>query len=218
LMVRLEMSEIMEEEAAREVLTITSRTNEKTEILEQQLKDTRETLSATIEELGTSNEELQASNEELMAANEELQSTNEELQSVNEELHTVNSELQVKIADLTEMTEDMDNLLSSIEIGTIFLDQDLRIRKFTPAVRDQFELMDQDIGRPLQHFNTYLGVDNIVEKASAVLREQTPVEEKITKTKGNKTREFLMRILPYRSDDGFVRGVVLTFVDLTQMA
>ncbi|MFK7926241.1 MAG: chemotaxis protein CheB [Bacteroidia bacterium] len=217
MMVSLELSEILEPIEA-EVLTVSKNVSgERNGILEQQLKDTRETLSATIEELETSNEELQASNEELMAANEELQSTNEELQSVNEELHTVNSELQVKIADLTELTDDMDNLLFSIEIGTIFLDQELRIRKFTPSVREQFELMDQDIGRPIHHFNSYLGVDNIVDKATKVLQERNPLEERISKKTPQGIRQFLMRILPYRSDDGFVRGVVITFVDLTNM-
>ena len=107
--------------------------------LEAELRHTKENLQAAIEELETSNEELQATNEELQASNEELQSTNEELQSVNEELYTVNAEYQRKIAELTELTNDMDNLLASTEVGTIFLDRQLRIRKFTPQIAETLQ-------------------------------------------------------------------------------
>ena len=120
--------------------------------LEQELLYTKENLQAAIEELQTSNEELQASNEELLASNEELQSTNEELQSVNEELYTVNAEYQRKISELIELTNDMDNLLSSTEVGSIFLDAQLRIRKFTPQIADGFKLLPRDIGRPIETF------------------------------------------------------------------
>jgi two-component system CheB/CheR fusion protein len=119
------------------------------EDLEQELQFTRENLQATIEELETSNEELQATNEELLASNEELQSTNEELQSVNEELHTVNSEHQRKIMELTELNNDMRNLMESTGIGTLFLDENLEIRKFTPQVSRLFKIVDSDIGRPV---------------------------------------------------------------------
>ena len=120
--------------------------------LEAELGTTKESLQAAIEQLEASNEELQASNEELQSSNEELQSTNEELQSVNEELYTVNAEYQRKIAELTELTNDMDNLLASTEIGTIFLDGQLRIRKFTPQVAETFGLLPHDVGRPIETF------------------------------------------------------------------
>src|SRR5262249_40273966 len=115
--------------------------------IESELHYTKENLQATLEELETSNEELQATNEELVASNEELQSTNEELHSVNEELYTVNEEYQKKIAELTELTADMDNLLTSTEVHTVFLDRQLRIRKFTPKVTESINLMPQDVGR-----------------------------------------------------------------------
>src|SRR5207244_12603685 len=115
--------------------------------LEAELGTTKESLQAAIEQLEASNEEMQASNEELQSSNEELQSTNEELQSVNEELYTVNAEYQRKISELTEMTNDMDNLLASTEIGTIFLDPELKIRKFTPQIAEAFSLVPHDVGR-----------------------------------------------------------------------
>ena len=120
--------------------------------MEAELTHTKENLQSAIEELETSNEELQASNEELQTSNEELQSTNEELQSVNEELYTVNAEYQRKIAELTELTNDMDNLLSSTEVGTIFLDKQLRIRKFTPQIAETFTLVPHDLGRSIETF------------------------------------------------------------------
>ncbi|MEZ4775146.1 MAG: chemotaxis protein CheB [Bacteroidia bacterium] len=179
--------------------------------LEQQLKDTRENLQATIEELETSNEELQASNEELMAANEELQSTNEELQSVNEELHSVNAEFQEKILHLSELSSDMDNMMSASEIGTIFLDSDMRIRKFTPAIQEYFNLMPQDIGRPISHFNTDLGIKDILKKAEEVLTKGIRFNEDITiKDKGH----YFMRILPYKTSERVIKGIVITFVNI----
>ena len=120
--------------------------------LEEELRYTKENLQATIEEMETSNEELQATNEELVASNEELQSTNEELHSVNEELYTVNAEYQRKIAELTELTDDMDNLLLSTDVGTIFLDRELCIRKFTPKIAETFNLLPQDLGRRVSTF------------------------------------------------------------------
>ena len=120
--------------ARRSEIDLDQVSREQLAALEAELRHTKENLQAAIEELETRNEELQASNEELLASNEELQSTNEELQSVNEELYTVNAEYQRKITELTELTNDMDNLLASTEVGTIFLDGQLRIRKFTPQV------------------------------------------------------------------------------------
>ncbi len=121
--------------------------------LEAELIYTKENLQAATEELETSNEELQAANEELLASNEELQSTNEELQSVNEELYSVNAEYQRKIMDLTELGNDMENLLASTDIGTIFLDRQLRIRKYTPQIAETFNLMPHDVGRPIDAFS-----------------------------------------------------------------
>lgn len=184
--------------------------------LEEQLRHTRENLQTTVEEVETSNEELQATNEELLAANEELQSTNEELQSVNEELHTVNAEYRLKIDELAELNADMDNLLESTEIATIFLDRNLRIRKFTPAISALFSLVASDVGRPIEHFTSKLedsSHNSIATLAEQVLISRTPHERKVRSVNG---RWYLERLSPFRRE-GEVQGVVATFVDVTEL-
>jgi len=181
--------------------------------VERELQYTREHLQATVEELQTSNEELQSSNEELLASNEELQSTNEELHSVNEELYTVNAEYQRKIDELSQLNSDIDNLLHSTDIGTVFLDEMLRIRKFTPAAARIFQLLSQDLERPIEHLSYNLDDDGVVHDARAVLDSGTPVTREVRDRKGN---WFLMRIMPYRDDSSRRRGVVLTFVDIAE--
>ena len=131
-----------------------------------------------------SNEELQATNEELQASNEELQSTNEELQSVNEELYTVNAEYQRKIAELTELTNDMDNLLASTEVGTIFLDGQLRIRKFTPQIAETFNLVPHDVGRPIETFAHKMDHPELVDDLRRVLATGQPVERELRDVHG----------------------------------
>ena len=179
--------------------------------LEAELSRAKESLQAAIEERGASNEELQASNEELQASNEELQSTNEELQSVNEELYTVNAEYQRKIAELTELTNDMDNLLSSTEVGTIFLDRELKIRKFTPQIAETFSLVPHDIGRPIDTFAHRLDHPELVQDLKGVLASGERVERELREVRG---RVFFLRILPYRVK-GTVEGVVLTLIDVS---
>ncbi len=180
--------------------------------LEQELGYTKENLQATVEELETSNEELQATNEELMASNEELQSTNEELHSVNEELYTVNREYEEKITELTQLTDDMDNLLASTDIGTIFLDANLKIRKFTPAAARQFSLLTQDIGRPITHLNRNIDFDNFETELEKVLETDMA---KSFEVKNNDNHWFLMSLNPYRNDKNVTTGVVITFVQIT---
>ncbi|HMJ14567.1 MAG TPA: CheR family methyltransferase, partial [Polyangiaceae bacterium] len=179
--------------------------------LEAELSHTKENLQAAIEELETSNEELQASNEELQASNEELQSTNEELQSVNEELYTVNTEYQRKITELTELTNDMDNLLSSTEVGTIFLDSQLMIRKFTPQIAQAFSLLPHDVGRSIDTFAHKMEHPELVEHLRRVLATGTPVERESRDSRG---KVFFVRIFPYRARGG-VDGVVLTLIDVS---
>jgi two-component system, chemotaxis family, CheB/CheR fusion protein len=179
--------------------------------LESELGHTKENLQAAIEQLEASNEELQASNEELQASNEELQSTNEELQSVNEELYTVNAEYQRKIAELTELTNDMDNLLASTEVGTIFLDGQLRIRKFTPQVAQTFSLVPHDVGRPIDAFAHKMDHPELVEDLRRVLATGQPVEHDLLDLKG---QAFFLRLLPYRVK-GAIDGVVLTLIDVS---
>jgi two-component system CheB/CheR fusion protein len=179
--------------------------------LEGELSRTKESLQAAIEELEASNEELQASNEELQASNEELQSTNEELQSVNEELYTVNAEYQRKIGELTEMTNDMDNLLVSTEVGTIFLDTQLKIRKFTPQVAEGFSLMAHDLGRPIEAFAQNMEHPEIVDDLKRVLQTGQPIERELAEVRG---KSFFLRIFPYRVK-GTPSGVVLTLIDVS---
>lgn len=182
--------------------------------LENELQYTKENLQATIEELETTNEELHATNEELLSSNEELQSTNEELQSVNEELITVNSEYQSKINELTDLNNDMDNYLTSTHVGIIFLDRELRVRKFTPQISDAVNLVDADIGRPITHIAFTLDYQDIVSDAEEVIRTLVPVEKE-TRTKNGKW--LLARILPYRTDDNSIDGVVMSFVNITKL-
>ncbi|WP_010135169.1 chemotaxis protein CheB [Ochrovirga pacifica] len=187
------------------------------EDLESELKGTKAELQNVVEELETSNEELQSSNEELMASNEELQSTNEELQSVNEELYTVNAELQEKNKQLEIVNNDITNLLNSTEIGTLFLDANLRIRKYTPALQRIFNLEDTDIGRPITSFASNFSDtvrELITNKSELVLKKLSSVEEEIMDRDGNHS---LMRIIPFITIDKKIDGVVITFVDITKV-
>lgn len=184
--------------------------DEQLQTLETELRYTKENLQATIEELETSNEELQATNEELVASNEELQSTNEELHSVNEELYTVNAEYQKKITELTELNADMDNLLASTEVHTVFLDHDLSIRKFTPKIAEVFNLLPQDVGRRIDNFTHHIRYEALMDELRRVLQTEEPVEREVQDRQG---RWFLLRILPYRSS-AIISGVVLTLIDI----
>ncbi|MBI5017520.1 MAG: PAS domain S-box protein [Deltaproteobacteria bacterium] len=188
--------------------------------LEEQLGITHEDLQATIEQLATSNEGLTSTNEELLsmneefqAANEELESSREELQTVNEELTSINAELQRKVEALDEATTDMENLLTSSEIATLFLDRELRVKRFTPAAAELFHLIPSDVGRPLEHLAGKIEYSDLARDARAVLESESPVGEDISCRQG--TRHYLMRVLPYRIDSGAVEGVVVTFVDVT---
>jgi two-component system CheB/CheR fusion protein len=180
--------------------------------LEQELQFTRENLQATIEELETANEELQATNEELLASNEELQSTNEELQSTNEELHTVNAEYQNKIIELTELSNDVNNLLDSSDIAQLLLDEDLEIRRFSPRIREIFKILDSDIGRPLTHLSCFLGGVDPIDVARKVLRSGEVDETNVCGPAG---RKYLMRTKPYQIGPEAFSGVIMTFVEVS---
>lgn len=181
--------------------------------LQAELDYAKENLQSAVEQLEAGNEELQSSNEELMSSNEELQSTNEELQSVNEELYTVNAEYQSKIAELTELTNDMDNLLASTEVGTIFLDGQLRIRKFTPQVAESFKLLPQDIGRSIETFTNTMDQPELVSDVRRVLASGERIEREVRDERG---RAFFLRLLPYRAKGG-TAGVVITFIDVSSL-
>ena len=189
--------------------------------LQRELRAKEEYLQAANEEMETSNEELKSSNEEMQSVNEELQSTNEELetskeelQSVNEELATVNAELQAKVADLSRANNDMNNLLAGTGIATVFVDHQLRILRFTPAATRIINLILSDIGRPVAHIVSNLsGYDTLISDTQSVLDTLVPKEVEVRTTEN---RWYSMRILPYRTMDNVIEGVVLTFVDVTE--
>ncbi|MBF0230459.1 MAG: PAS domain-containing protein [Desulfamplus sp.] len=190
--------------------------NSTIERLRQALKAREDYLQATKEELETSNEELKSSNEEMQSVNEELQSTNEELetskeelQSVNEELATVNAELQSKVADLSRANNDMNNLLAGTGIGTVFVDHQLKILRFTPAVTRLINLILSDVGRPVGHVvSNLVGYDRLVPDIQSVLDTLIPKEVEVETTEGGR---YIMRILPYRTLENVIEGAVITF-------
>ncbi len=190
-------------------------TKEQIKILELDLLETKQKLKINHEKYEIANEELQAANEELMSSNEEMQSTNEELQSVNEELYTVNAELNAKIEELTALNNDINNLLSSTDIGTIFLDNDLRIRKFTPAVKYQFNIVSGDLGRPIHHFSSYFGFENFKQQIVEVL---STLESAQIKIKNESGRAYLMKINPFITSEQEVVGVVISFIDIEELS
>lgn len=188
-------------------------TREQIQALEQQLEHTRENLQAMIEEQESSNEELQATNEELVASNEELQSTNEELHSVNEELYTVNAEYQHKIEELTQVTADLENLLLATDVGFLFLDQNLCIRRFTPRIGALFNLLPHDLGRPITSFTNTLD-ESLIASLQSVLERGTPVEKEIRDREGNC---YFLRILSYCVRSDSPEGVVLSLIDVSRL-
>lgn len=180
--------------------------------LETELKDARESLQLTVQDLSTANEELQSTNEELMSSNEELQSSNEEMQSLNEELHTVNSEHQLKIKELQELNEDLDNYIRSSNVGQLFVDHFLVIRKFTPSIEGLINIIDSDLGRPIHHLSHNLKYNGLIEDIKKVNNTSVEIEQEVETTDG---KFYLMRIIPYLKHDGNKDGVVVSFVDVT---
>ncbi len=189
--------------------------------MEQELQSTREYLQTTIEELETSNEELKSTNEELQSVNEELQSTNEELetskeelQSTNEELVTVNTELQNKVDELSQANNDINNLLASTDIGTIFLDLNLCIKRFTPAMSRIFNLIKSDIDRPIGDITSNIRYEYLQKDARLVL---DTLHRKEIDVQNEENQWYSMRIAPYRTVENIIDGVVITFVDITDV-
>jgi two-component system, chemotaxis family, CheB/CheR fusion protein len=189
--------------------------------LEKELRATRTQLQSTIDDLETANEELKSANEEYQSVNEEFQSTNEELesskeelQSMNEELNTINGELYAKNEILAEANSDIKNLLDSTQIATLFLDDDLRIRNFTPALSEIFHVRAGDRGRPITDIATRLSYDDLERDAKQVLRSLSMIEHEVAVAQDGAA--FLMRIRPYRTVNGVISGVVITFVDISE--
>ena len=178
--------------------------------LEREFQVSQSDLRATIQRLETVNGELQAANEELLTANEELQSSTEELQSVNEELYTVNTEHQLKLDELTMMTNDLSNFLSSTMIGILFVDSNLNIRKFTEYVGREFQLMEHDIGRSIQIFAHSFPEEAIETDCRTVLKDLISIDREVTAMNG---RCYTLRIAPYRTTENSIRGLVITIID-----
>ena len=190
--------------------------------LEHELRTTTERLQSTTEELESSNEELKSANEELSSMNEELQSSNEELEtskeelsSMNEELQTVNAELSTRVEELSRANSDIQNLLESTQIATVFLDRNLCIKKFTPAAKELFYLVESDEGRPIGHLRARFAADTLGQDTEQVLRRLTPVERTVEGLENG--MRYAMRILPYRTVADVISGVVITFVDITRI-
>jgi len=187
--------------------------------LETELQHVREQMQSTLEEMQTSQEELKSTNEELQSTNEELQSTNEELttskeemQSLNEELQTVNAELLSKVEDFSRVNNDMKNLLNSTDIATLFLDKDLNIRRYTNQATKIFKLIKSDIGRPFTDQVSDLEYPNLANDAREVLRTLVFIQKQITTSDG---RWFSTRIMPYRTFDDRIDGLVITFFNIS---
>jgi two-component system CheB/CheR fusion protein len=189
--------------------------------LEKELQHTREEMQDTLEEMQTSQEELKSTNEELQSTNEELQSTNEELttskeemQSLNEELQTVNAELQSKVDDFSRVNNDMKNLLNSTDIATLFLDKDLNIRRYTNQATKIFKLIKGDVGRPFTDLVSDLIYPGLADDSLEVLRTLVFIEKQIPTKDG---RWFAIRIMPYRTYDDRIDGLVITFINLVDL-
>ncbi|MCG6941670.1 MAG: PAS domain S-box protein [Thiohalocapsa sp.] len=190
--------------------------------LESELRATRAELKTTVEDLESANEELKSANEELISTNEELQSANEELQtsqeelqSLNEELETINAELRQNVEELGGANSDLQSLFASTEIATLFLDRRLRIAKFTPAATRLFHLVDSDVGRSIGDFAPRFEDSALVDTVQAVLRTLTPAERQLQSADGGAW--FILRTIPYRTVHNAIAGVVVTFVDISEL-
>jgi two-component system CheB/CheR fusion protein len=177
-----------------------------------ELQTTREEMQSSEEELRSTNEEMQSTNEELQSTNEELTTSKEEMQSLNEELQTVNTELQARVDELSRSNNDMKNLLNSTDIATLFLDNDLKVRRFTTQATKIIKLIAGDVGRPITDLASELLYPELVADAREVLQKLGFVEKPIPARDG---RWFTVRIMPYRTLDDRIDGVVITFADIT---
>ncbi|MFW5831773.1 MAG: CheR family methyltransferase, partial [Prolixibacteraceae bacterium] len=187
--------------------------------LEEELRDKREQLQAVIEEYETSREEMKASNEELQSANEELRSTmeeletsKEELQSVNEELTTLNQENRHKVEELVQVTDDLQNVFAATDIATLFINRDLRIMRYTPKLTEIFNIRPADKGRPVSDITNRLKYKNLTADAQKVIQKLQEIEQEI---KDEQNKVYVTRLMPYRSSENKIDGVIITFIDIT---
>ncbi len=180
--------------------------------LREELQSTREEMQSSQEELKSANEELQSANEELQSTNEELTTSKEEMQSLNEELQTVNAELQSKVDELSRASSDMRNLLNSTDIAIVFLDHALNLRRFTTPTTRIIKLIPTDVGRPLTDIATALDYPGLADDAQGVLASLVPSEKQIATQDG---LWYSVRIMPYRTTENMIDGVVITFTDIS---
>src|SRR5262249_48351651 len=189
------------------------RLTQELELTQTRLRTVREESDAANEELRAANEELQSINEEYRSTSEELETSKEELQSINEELQTVNSELKLKLDAISRAHSDLQNLVAATEIGTLFLDSRLRIKRFTDRITDLFRITLSDEGRPITDFAHQLEYEELVKDSRTVLADLSPIRREIRSSNG---RWYDMRVRPYRTVDDKIDGVVLTFVDISE--
>jgi len=192
---------------------------EREEDLEEELRETKEQLRSTAEEhetlaeeMETANEELMSMNEELQAKNEELQTSKEQLRSVNEEMTSTNQELQDKVEALNRANNDLENLMAATDVGVLFLDREMQIRRFTDPITPVFRLRETDVGHPITDFTPRVSYPSLTADIQRVLDEHVSLEHEVP---GQDRIWYLMRLRPYRTTGGTVKGVVLTFVDIT---
>jgi len=186
---------------------------EELHLTRRELRDVSEQYDRLVEEYSTSNEEMLSINEELQSANEELETSKEELQSLNEELNTLNNELRSKVETVEQTNNDLNNLLASTEIATIFLDLDCRVRWFSPAIKQVMRLIASDVGRPISDLSSTVTGSDLEGAAQQVLESLTPVETEVVSEQG---KTYIRRVLPYRTSDNRIDGIVVTFVDITE--
>ncbi len=197
-----------------ESISIAKRIDKRNKYLEMELKQTREALQTTLEEVETLKEELQSTKEKLLASNKELQMTIEEFQSAKEELIIVNQKYSKKIEELTGINNDINNFLSSTNIGTMLLDNSLTIKRFTPSIQETINVMYFDIGRPINHISHNLKNINVVKESQRVLDTLTPITRESQSLDG---RWYVLRFLPYKTSENLVKGITITSVDITEL-
>lgn len=189
------------------------RLHQELDLMQGRLRTMREESEAANEELRAANEELQSINEEYRSTADELETSKEELQSINEELQTVNSELKLKLETVSRAHSDLQNLMAATDVGTLFLDPDLKIHRFTPRLTELFSITAGDIGRPITDFTHRVEYDDLTADARRVLRDLTPTEREI---RGRSGAWYMLRLRPYRTVDDKIDGVVATFMDVTE--
>lgn len=188
--------------------------NKYTEALEEELIEVKNKLQDAHDKLAASNENMQSFNEELISANEEMQSTNEEMQSVNEELHTINADYQLKNKELAKINDDLNNYFRSNINGQIFIDNDLRLMKFSPAAVKHINLVNTDIGRPIHHISTNIKFDTLVEDTKLVIEKSTLISKEI---EANNGKWYQVMIMPYLQSSNKINGAIITFNDITEL-